>query len=499
MAILKPKYTENEIWANNPPDPSVDVMEPHDGDPVSGVDAKKELGWKYGEKPPYNFVNWNNQHKDEMFVHLNQNGIVDWDPRTGYAKHAFVNYPAFDIALPDKERKIYVALENIPEDLAGGNELPEVSLKWDVDIDMTSQNIVRESSGPADANKITMTHDDGKLHHTLMSLGILAYRGGIDITQTAPLKVNIGTPHEGPLETGDIFTITNDPTGTYDATFDPLSGQGHLGEGIIAEVTAVDPQDPQQSEVQWFRIGAGLNENYLVRDGHLPMIDQSGSSGGNGRLFLAHSDQDSVDSGDLEATSRKYVQDKFIWKTGGAQGIITGDLTIQGADLNINSGQVTFTNGGTTDIVSDAVIQIQAPNLLFNTDKVLTETFALMDVSYDMEANPTSYTDLNLTSKGYVDDRFDTLITWPKEESHDAVTDYTDPLNPIDQTVFPINGSAGNTAFDPTKVAVFVEGIKKREGAGYGFIIQDGAPTIIHNVVMTHGVDDGSWVLIQHT
>ena len=484
MAINKPKYTENEIWANNPPDPSVDVMEPHDGDPIGGTDAKKALGWQYGEKPPYNFVNWNNQHKDEMLVHLNQTGIVDWDADTEYQLHAFINYPPFDPANPGIERKIYVKIDD-----TGATGTPDANTDWDVDIDLTSRNIVVQSTGPADGSKITMTGIDGKLHQSLMSIGVLTYRGGVDIEQTAPLHNDPADPLNPQIfeeiESGDFWTISNDPSGNYDSTFDPLTGDGHLGEGLIVKVNKPDPLLPiTQADVEWYRIGSGLNETYLIRDGHLPMQDLSGSGGGNGRLFLAHTDQDSVDSGDLESTSRKYVQDKFIWKTGGAQGVMSGDLNVN-ADILL-SGQLDFTSPAI--ITSTGTIDIQGTDLTYNADKILTNKYALMDSSYDMEANPANYDDLNLTSKGYVDDKIDTLITWPEEQNEDATVQ--------DQTDFSITNS--NTAqFDPAKINVFVEGILLRRGSGYGYTVQpDGGA---YKVVLENGVDLGSWVFIQHT
>ena len=591
MAIQKPKYTENEIWANNPPDPAFDVMEPHDGDPVDGTDTKKALGWTYGEKPPFNFVNWNNQHKDKMLVHLNQNGIVDWDPDTEYNLHAFVNYPPFDPANPSQERKIYVKTSAAVPD----SGTPDADPNWEVDIDLTSANIVVQSGGALDGGKLVMTDTNGKIHQSLMSIGILQYRGGIDITQPAPLQ----NPDGSPLETGDIYTISNNPSGTYDSTFAPLTGTGNLGEGIIATVNAADPNNPQHSEVEWYRVGSGLNDNYLLRDGHLPMVDLSAQGGGSGRLILAH--EDAIDN--KEATPKQYTDNQYIWKSGGTNGVMTGDLTVNAnitstgsltindintsgsinfstspnlsqiisddsinisasgltfnnnkvhteidalmnssydmettpgaytnlhlttkgyadnqyiwksggangvmtGDLTVNanitstgsltindintSGSINFsTSPNLSQIISDDSINISASGLTFNNNKVHTEIDALMNSSYDMETTPGAYTNLHLTTKGYVDGIINNLITWPKEQSEDAVANQTD---------FTITNS-NTLTFDANKVNVYIDGKMLRRGLTYDYTIQS-AGGGLSKVVLTTGATAGAWVFIQHT
>jgi len=503
--IIKPKYLETDIWANTTPDPAVDVMEPFEPTPPPGEDGKdyrKAQGWRYGEKPPYNFVNWMEQHKDAMLVYLNQAGIPFWDADTEYRFGAITIHEnemyysklgPTDAAPTTTPNKGNIPVEN------PWASTPVTDINWGRILRVSADNVVRESTGPADADKLVMTHSDGKIHHTLMSLGILQFRGGIDITVSPAMTHPDGTP----LETGDIFVISNDPSDTYHADFHPLSGQGHLGEGIIVEIDTGAAVPPLPAEVKWYRIGAGLNDTYLIRDGHLPMVDITAQGGGNGRLILAHSDAISA----LEATPKQYTDDTFIWKTGATNGVMTGDLTLNTANINVNTGDVIVTTGkielintaSSTITSSNTGMTLTSPSsslnikteLTFNTDRVLLDTYALMTNAYDMETNPTNYDDLNLTSKGYVDDRFETLITWPKEQGYDAVTQ--------DQTDFVINASLNNTSFDQSKVNVYIEGIRLRRGTGYGFTVQDLAPTIGYQVVLENGVDLGSWVLIEHT
>ena len=284
--VIKPQYLESDIWANAAS--PTDVRRPTiDGSVEDTFTAK---GWEYAEKPPYMFENWLNQHKDLMLVHINQNGIPHWDDKTVYTNKARV---LFD----DGTGTLAYVYQPDPyiEPTAGTPEpKSDNSTDWKVDISLTPDNIVIKSTGPADAGKIVMTNTDGKVHESLISLGVLQFRGAIDITNPPPTEYIDGSGYVTPLENGDFYTIVEDAV--YHAGFAPLSGNGYKGEGIVAyNVTA--------GVGSWARIGSGVNNNYLLRDGSLPM--ESGTSPSDGRLILAHLDAIS----DLEATPKKYVDD----------------------------------------------------------------------------------------------------------------------------------------------------------------------------------------------
>ena len=481
--IQKPRYTEDEIWANNPPDPSVDVMEPHDGDPINGVAAKKALGWTYGEKPPYNFVNWNNQHKDQMLAYLNQQGISHWDSETNYQKGSIVVH--LGGSGDQREGLFYSKTDDNQGNEPFDNPFHDPQIidpNWGYALAATQNSVAYAiDPGAAQPFKLVMTNKDGKIPADLMGLGVLTYRGGIDITQTAPTHLSDGTP----VETGDIWSITNDPDATYDSTFHPLSGLGHLGEGIIAKVNAADPENPTNAEIEWYRIGAGVNNNYLLRDGSYPMTNT---------LILSSNNQST--SGDKAAISKGYANNTFVNVTGDT---MSGNLNLDNADININSGKLKFNQSSSSIahniIESNKSILAKTVGGLWvdhgnNISRLVLDTnHASMSIDYDMEQNPQNYGDSDLTTKGYVDKTVNDLITWPKEKHYDATSQ--------DQTDFVIPESDTST-FDPNKVQVYVEGILQRRGSNYNYDVQ---PYVFggYKIVFNNGLDLGSWVYIQYT
>ncbi len=77
----KPIFQEEDIWCNSPDNP--DSINPPD-------DNKKSIGWLFGEIPPHNFANWQDNIESHYFVYLNQHGIPEWDSNISYTKGAIV-------------------------------------------------------------------------------------------------------------------------------------------------------------------------------------------------------------------------------------------------------------------------------------------------------------------------------------------------------------------------------------------------------------------------
>ncbi len=77
--VTKPIIIETDIWANAPVDPS-DIIKP--------PTTKSDEGWRYGEKPYSAFANYNQNRNDSVLVHINQNGVPEWDSATVYNKGA---------------------------------------------------------------------------------------------------------------------------------------------------------------------------------------------------------------------------------------------------------------------------------------------------------------------------------------------------------------------------------------------------------------------------
>ena len=81
MATDKPITTEEDIWASSAP--PEDVTEP--------TQPEKEAGWLFGQKPTHQSHNWMFQVTTQLAVHLNQNGIPQWDSFTQYNQGAITN------------------------------------------------------------------------------------------------------------------------------------------------------------------------------------------------------------------------------------------------------------------------------------------------------------------------------------------------------------------------------------------------------------------------
>ncbi len=73
LTVGKPIILEADIWAI---DPLAEVI------PVPTT--KSEEGWRYGEKPYNAFANKLQQRTDKALVHINQNGVPEWDGATTY-------------------------------------------------------------------------------------------------------------------------------------------------------------------------------------------------------------------------------------------------------------------------------------------------------------------------------------------------------------------------------------------------------------------------------
>ena len=74
----KPQLIETDIWARTA-DPT-DIAKP--------IQDKINTGFLYGEKPPHEGHNYYWQTFTQYFVHLNQNGVPEWDTNTEYTEGA---------------------------------------------------------------------------------------------------------------------------------------------------------------------------------------------------------------------------------------------------------------------------------------------------------------------------------------------------------------------------------------------------------------------------
>ena len=80
----KPIFIETDIWANLFTELDPNIIAP-DTTLVSN-------GWQYGQRPPYNVVNYQQRVLSEYLVHLNQNGIIAWDAETTYNSGSYAKY-----------------------------------------------------------------------------------------------------------------------------------------------------------------------------------------------------------------------------------------------------------------------------------------------------------------------------------------------------------------------------------------------------------------------
>ena len=72
--INKPTLLETDVWARTA-DPT-DIEKP--------IQDKINTGFLYGEKPPHEGHNYYWQVFSEFLMHLNQNGVAEWDSGTTY-------------------------------------------------------------------------------------------------------------------------------------------------------------------------------------------------------------------------------------------------------------------------------------------------------------------------------------------------------------------------------------------------------------------------------
>jgi len=71
--ITKPLLKDEDVWASS-------VLEDDIIIPYEKIDE----GWGYANKPSYQYLNWFWNTQTQFYVHLNQNGIPEWDKNTIY-------------------------------------------------------------------------------------------------------------------------------------------------------------------------------------------------------------------------------------------------------------------------------------------------------------------------------------------------------------------------------------------------------------------------------
>ena len=101
--MLKPKLTAIDEWGRLAPE--VDKRRP--------TQTQIDNGWTFGQRPPYNDMNWLFVQMSQYMIHNNMHGINGWDKYTIYSEGALTH---------GSNRKIYQAtVENSNRDpLAGG-------------------------------------------------------------------------------------------------------------------------------------------------------------------------------------------------------------------------------------------------------------------------------------------------------------------------------------------------------------------------------------------
>lgn len=221
--ITKPSYLESDIWANDQVE-GINIINPDN--------AYKSTGWIYGQKPPYTVMNWIQNTNSEMLVHINQNGIAQWDILTNYNQNAYVNY----------NDKIYIA------NAATVGVAPDASADWGEDLALTPDNLIITAEDPRTdgASKIVQTGANGLIDISLMPIGGMTYIGNYDMTATAP----------SPVDTGDFVTALAD--GVIDASWTGIGGtNAHASQSFIWDGAA------------WNAMAADtdLMGQYLRRDG----------------------------------------------------------------------------------------------------------------------------------------------------------------------------------------------------------------------------------------
>jgi len=118
--IQKPIIKNSDIWANAVQ--TDDILVPYE---------KVDQGWGYANKPSYQYLNWFWNTQSAFYVHVNQNGIPEWDYDTVYASSGFVKY----------DDKIFQAFSSNQNDLPGINSRIWTSFEFlngmqDVEVDM---------------------------------------------------------------------------------------------------------------------------------------------------------------------------------------------------------------------------------------------------------------------------------------------------------------------------------------------------------------------------
>lgn len=271
--IQKPIILESDIWANGYDYTSEHIINPDN--------TKKETGWIYGEKPPYNIVNWQHKIINESIVHINQNGMPLWDAETTYNSGA---------------RTIYNGDVYVSNDI-NVNEQPDISTYWDLNESLTSLNTITAATGVDDADKFIKTNPSGKMDISLLPISAMTYKGNIDITGPAPVD---------PAQ-GDFYTAV--ASGTIDFSWTGVGGT----EAFISQAFVWGGD-------QWNAMGASVDimEQYLRRDGT--------DGGMTSDLLLANS----TPSNNLHATSKLYVDTTI------------SNFFQQETDFTATQGQTTF-------------------------------------------------------------------------------------------------------------------------------------------------------------
>ncbi len=79
--IIKPIIKDLDVWARSAEEK--DILVPYD---------KIDEGYSYANKPSYQSFNWFLKQSSQFLVHMNQNGVPEWNKETEYASSGFVKY-----------------------------------------------------------------------------------------------------------------------------------------------------------------------------------------------------------------------------------------------------------------------------------------------------------------------------------------------------------------------------------------------------------------------
>ncbi len=360
MATPKVPMTTADIWGAD----ATNLQAPSD--------AKIALGYTYGEKLPYPQANWRDNNYTQGLVNLYENGILAWDAGTVYVQGAYTTYAGYT----------YISL--VVDNTTTPSGAATSTAEWAYDMVGTAANITDGTAG-VNAGKLVMTDSNGKIATNLMGVGALVYVGGVDVTLAPPTHSDAaqGSSGNDPIENGDFWTIINDPSGTFEAGYGSLAGnEGYRGEAIVYD------------GADWHILGSGVNDNYVLRDGSLPMTG-----------FLTLESNDPTDN--AHATHKKYVNDRdaeqaSLDTTGTGSGITTFVNLVEGPTTVGGDGNSTYTTKGYVDTgVSTAVSNLSTVYVPLDGTTAMTG-----DLELPTYSSGTAIAN-QATTKDYVDTQFE--------------------------------------------------------------------------------------------